>query len=74
MKTMTKDFEGVRAGWKQGGFQGAYGKAAGAMGEAPKMYGSIVVAFALASIGCVLALAVITAPAAKVLKDEKKNN
>lgn len=74
MKTMTRDFEGVRAGWKQGGFRGAYGKAAGAMGEAPKTYGSVVVAFALTSIGCVLALAAITAPAAAALEDEKKNN
>jgi protein disulfide-isomerase-like protein len=74
MKTLTKDAEAVGAAWKQGGFGGAYGKAAGAAGAAPKLYGILLVAGALTSIGLIMAAAVTFAPVAKVLKDEKKDN
>ena len=72
MKILTNDIQTVGTGWKQGGFKGVYDKVSGAVGAAPKLYGSLLVAFAVASIGCVFALAIVTAPAAKVLQDEKK--
>lgn len=74
MKLVMKDVEDVKVGWKRAGFAGAYGKVMEAMGAAPKMYGSLLIVFALAGIGLIMTVAIITAPAAEAIRAEKKND